>query len=516
MLTRFLIFNPPSFNGEPDDRKAESWLFSVEKTFRVLNYIDEQKIKFATYLFEGSACHWWAIIERKWERNGVENSWEQFREEFLRKFIPQVVKDLREKEFMRLIQGSLTVAKYEAEFNRLIQYAPHVMADEERKRKKFIEGLRLELRRAVAINRPQDYDSAVETAMELEAEFQELHKISDKKKGKWTGKFDNEKGKKGNFNKRPKIGNTSTPTDRGKAPMTQGKTTCGYCGGTSHSEDQCWKKLGKCFVCGSDQHTIKDCPKNRKGGNVGTQNQQQGVAGRPQIKARAYALTGEEGTDPTQVVEGKVLIQKFIYKALFDPGATHSFISLDCAKKLDLPHENMDISYEIHTPVGDCYETRIRYPRCPVVIENQNLSADLIELPIQDYDLILGMDWLFQHRAIVDCRAKTVQLGTGVEISTKSENKNGGTPIISAVRARKIMKKGGQGFMAYLINKPQDKTELKDVEVINEFPEVFPEELNSLPPDREIEFVIETIPGVMPFSKTPYRMTPAELKELKE
>ena len=57
---------------------------------------------------------------------------------------------------------------------------------------------------------------------------------------------------------------------------------------------------------------------------------------------------------------------------------------------------------------------------------------------------------------------------------------------------------------------------MKDVKVVNELPEVFPEELNSLPPDRKIEFVIETIPRVAPFSKTPYRMAPAELKELKE
>jgi len=95
----------------------------------------------------------------------------------------------------------------------------------------------------------------------------------------------------------------------------------------------------------------------------------------------------------------------------------------------------------------------------------------------------------------VDCFAKTVKLGTGVGIGTYSTARNNGITTISAMKARKIIKKGGQGFLAYLINKPQDKVELKDVKVVNEFPEVFPEELNSLPPDREIEFVIETIPG---------------------
>ena len=128
MLTRFLRFNPPRFDGKPDDRKAEFWLAEVEKIFRVLNYPDPQKVRYATYLFEGAACHWWVIVERRWERDEIVGTWARFREEFLKRYIPQVVRDLREKEFMRLIQGSLTVAKYEAEFNRLIQHAPHILA----------------------------------------------------------------------------------------------------------------------------------------------------------------------------------------------------------------------------------------------------------------------------------------------------------------------------------------------------------------------------------------------------
>ena len=81
-------------------------------------------------------------------------------------------------------------------------------------------------------------------------------------------------------------------------------------------------------------------------------------------------------------MEGKVLIQNFIYKALFDPGATHSFISYDCAKRLNLPSKNMSSSYEVHRSVRGCHEINVRYPKCPVVIENQDFSADLIELPI--------------------------------------------------------------------------------------------------------------------------------------
>ena len=67
-LARFLKFNPPKFKGEPDDQKAEFWLMEVEKVFKVLEYSDSQKVKYATFLFEKAACQWWRVAERRWER----------------------------------------------------------------------------------------------------------------------------------------------------------------------------------------------------------------------------------------------------------------------------------------------------------------------------------------------------------------------------------------------------------------------------------------------------------------
>ncbi|KAL0367280.1 UNVERIFIED_CONTAM: Transposon Tf2-11 polyprotein [Sesamum radiatum] len=83
------------------------------------------------------------------------------------------------------------------------------------------------------------------------------------------------------------------------------------------------------------------------------------------------------------------------------------------------------------------------------------------------------------------------------------------------LKARKILRKEGQGFLAYLINKPKEQSKPEEVPVVSEFLDVFPEELTSLPPDREVEFVIELLPNTSPISRTPYRMAPAELKELK-
>ena len=90
------------------------------------------------------------------------------------------------------------------------------------------------------------------------------------------------------------------------------------------------------------------------------------------------------------------------------------------------------------------------------------------------------------------------------------------TLLVSFLKAQRMMEKGCQAFLASITNMEKE-TLLKvgDVRVIQEFPEVFPDDLPGLPPTREIDFTIELVPGTEPISKAPYRMAPTELKELK-
>jgi hypothetical protein len=88
--------------------------------------------------------------------------------------------------------------------------------------------------------------------------------------------------------------------------------------------------------------------------------------------------------------------------------------------------------------------------------------------------------------------------------------------LISGMKARKLLKKRSQGYLAYLTNKPNDQMAIGDMEVVKEFPDVFPTKLMILPPPRDMNFVIDLIPGAKLVSRTPYRMALPELKELKE
>ena len=86
--------------------------------------------------------------------------------------------------------------------------------------------------------------------------------------------------------------------------------------------------------------------------------------------------------------------------------------------------------------------------------------------------------------------------------------------LISGIRIRKLFSNETLGYLAFLVNTPGEKGKLEEMPVINEYPDVFPDELVSLPPEREIEFKIDLAPGTTPISKTSYWMTPTELKEL--
>ena len=83
------------------------------------------------------------------------------------------------------------------------------------------------------------------------------------------------------------------------------------------------------------------------------------------------------------------------------------------------------------------------------------------------------------------------------------------------MQARPFLRKGCEGFLDLVLDLKRGQVNLEDVPVIKEFPDVFPEELPGLPPEREVDLSIEVVQGTTPISKAPYRMAPTELKELK-
>jgi hypothetical protein len=179
---------------------------------------------------------------------------------------------------------------------------------------------------------------------------------------------------------------------------------------------------------------------------------------------------------------------------LFDSGATHSFIRSKCGTKLGLDLYPTSGAYIIATPGGKISSNQVC--RSMTIQMGRNLvRIDLLLLDLEGMDILLGMDWMTRHRVSLDISSRAV------EIDSPDHE-----PTILYLPQREY-----SNSYAYAI----EGIKLKDIPIVCEYPDVFPDDLLGMPPDRDIEFIIELQPGTAPISKRPYRMPPNELAELK-
>ena len=124
------------------------------------------------------------------------------------------------------------------------------------------------------------------------------------------------------------------------------------------------------------------------------------------------------------------------------------------------------------------------YRDCPIKIREYKFMGDLIELSLKEFDVILGMDWLSRHQAIVDCKMKSVTLRTPNEdeVTFIGERSNHLSNVISTTTARKMVRKGCEANLAYVIDTVKARPSVSDIPTISDFRDVFPEELPGLPP----------------------------------
>ena len=159
----------------------------------------------------------------------------------------------------------------------------------------------------------------------------------------------------------------------------------------------------------------------------------------------------------------------------------------------------------VSVPNGDTMISERIVPGSRLVIQNKDFPADLIVLGIHDFDIVLGMDWLSKPRATLDCYKKEVRLVRPEEpgVIFRGIRREIAPSLINAMTASKMLWKGYQGYLAFVVDRRQEGTRLEDIPIVKEFPYVFPDDISGLPLDRAIEFVIELIPGTEPISNPP-------------
>ncbi|KAL4011225.1 hypothetical protein IC575_028277 [Cucumis melo] len=234
-------------------------------------------------------------------------------------------------------------------------------------------------------------------------------------------------------------------------------------------------------------------------------------------KRKAAAAPVQGTSDRGTVVTGTLPVLGHYALVLFDSGSSHSFISSAFVLHARLEVEPLHHVLSVSTPSGECMLSKEKVKACRIEIAGHEIEVTLLVLDMLDFDVILGMDWLAANHASIDCSRKEVTFNPPSMASFKF--KGGGSKslpqVISAIRASKLLSQGTWGILASVVDTREVDVSLSSEPVVRDYPDVFPEELPGLPPHREVEFAIELEPGTVPISKAPYRMAPAELKELK-
>ncbi|KAK9136133.1 hypothetical protein Syun_015463 [Stephania yunnanensis] len=257
----------------------------------------------------------------------------------------------------------------------------------------------------------------------------------------------------------------------------------------------------RCHRCGQRGHLRADCrtPLSPRRAS-------------DQARDRAHALAQPDSGATGQLIEGTLLIFGRRMHAMFDSGSTLSFLARRIVGLLGLVTQTLEPHLILSTAAEDkIYPNRICRD-VMIEVEGHQLPADLRVLEYLEFDALLGMDWLASYHSRIDCYLKRIEF----HIPGIPEFRLFGSATdLPITRGRLATAQEMEAFAAMVEPEVRTEVRIKDVSVVRDFVDVFPDDLPGLPPKRAVEFIIELLPGTQPIACRPYRMTPAEQEEVR-
>ncbi|GKE18403.1 putative reverse transcriptase domain-containing protein, partial [Tanacetum coccineum] len=259
---------------------------------------------------------------------------------------------------------------------------------------------------------------------------------------------------------------------------------CHKCGKVGHKEMYYKEKnvatganaqpILSCYDYGEQGHTRNRCLRKVKQEEVG------------EVHGRAYAIKDAEPQGPNMVTS-TFLLNNCYASILFDSGSDRSFVDTRFSSMLNIDPVKIGASYEV----------------------------ELADGRLGTFDVIIGMDWLVKHDAVIVCGEKFVRIPCGNKMLIVESDKGvSRLKVISCIKSCKYVERGCHLFFTHVTDYKSKEKRMEDVPVIRDFSEVFPEEFPGLPSPRQVEFRIDLVPGVAPVARAPYRLAPSEMRVL--
>ncbi|GJV48411.1 putative reverse transcriptase domain-containing protein [Tanacetum coccineum] len=487
----FMKCKPTVFHGIEGAVELRRWFEKTKMVFEISECAEGKKVKFAAAILQGHALTWW---NTKVATMGLEVvnqiPWTEMKQLMTVEFCPAEEVQKMEHELWNLKVKEFNIVAYAQRFSKMALMCPRMVKPENVKVDAYIRGLSENIKGEVTSSKPTNLSEAVRMAhklMEQKLQARKEREIEGNKR-----KWENSQG--GNSSRSNYKDNSRHQQNNQKQGNARAMTTAlskgNYhkYGKVGHKSRYCKEKnvatsanaqpIWTCYDCGEQGHTRNHYPKKNKpqGGNA---------------SGRAYVIKDANKQGPNVVI-GAFLLNNRYASILFDSGSDKSFVNTRFSHLIDINPDKLDVSYEVELADGKVVSTNTVLRGCTLNLVNHLFEIYLMPIELVMFDVIIGMDWLVEHDAVIICGKKVVRI--------PCENK--------------MLIVEGKMFVALVTKKKSKDKRIEDVPVIRDFPEVFPDYLPGLPPPMKIEFRIDLVPEATPVVRAPYRFAPSEMKEL--
>ncbi|KAI3719579.1 hypothetical protein L6452_20481 [Arctium lappa] len=406
-----------------------NWIREMEKAFRSSECGENQKATFGSQMFKEAALTWWNVNSSSVEATILANlSWSTFKKKLMEEFCNERALNRMEEEFRSLKKENLSLKEYNCQFMDKLGLVGHLVPTEKEKITAYTKGLPTEMKNLVRVSKASTLHGAIEEAQLVEDSYgpRKIERSGSIEKRRWEG--------------------NSAPSKRIK-PFNNN-----YRGNESgHDRRDCPVRGITCFECKESGHIRSECPRLNTGGNGVKKTDP------PRATGRAFQMTTKEAKASTDVVS-------------------------------EVPTSTLEDALVVDLEDGDQVVIRDIIRGCKLEIEEKEFLVDVMPMVIGGFGAVIGMDLLANNRAEILCAKKLIRIPilNDESVTVYGERRKGKMAIISLVKAQKCLSKGCSSFLAYVIDGKLEKKNLEDVEVVKEFPDVFPDDLPGLPPDRQV------------------------------